>query len=172
MSVNDQLERILKSPPLVSSPSLCRFLRYIVEETLAGRASEIKEHALGLASSIAETISIPGWTRSCACRRATCAAGWPGTTKGPEPTTRSGSNCPRAPTCRCSMTSSGNAPERRRLKQFPKPRTRERRRRAPPGDRPSLALDALGLGDAGAAAAQPGRRARRRRPPALHGGVT
>ena len=37
MSVNDQLARITKSPPLVSSPSLCRFLRYIVEETLAGR---------------------------------------------------------------------------------------------------------------------------------------
>src|SRR4249919_2260714 len=48
MSVNDQLARITKSPPLVSSPSLCRFLRYIVEETLAGRASGIKEQVLGL----------------------------------------------------------------------------------------------------------------------------
>jgi tetratricopeptide (TPR) repeat protein len=48
MSVTAQLERILKSPPLVSSPSLCRFLRYIVEETLAGRESEVKEHTLGV----------------------------------------------------------------------------------------------------------------------------
>jgi tetratricopeptide (TPR) repeat protein len=48
MSVNDQLARITKSPPLVSSPSLCRFLRYIVAETLAGRASGIKEQVLGL----------------------------------------------------------------------------------------------------------------------------
>jgi hypothetical protein len=48
MSVNDQLARITKSPPLVSSPSLCRFLRYVVEETLAGRASGIKEQVLGL----------------------------------------------------------------------------------------------------------------------------
>ena len=48
MSVNDQVARITKSPPLVSSPSLCRFLRYIVEETLAGRASGIKEQVLGL----------------------------------------------------------------------------------------------------------------------------
>lgn len=47
MSVNDQLTRITKSPPLVSSPSLCRFLRYIVGETLAGRASGIKEQVLG-----------------------------------------------------------------------------------------------------------------------------
>uniref|UniRef100_Q01VS7 Tetratricopeptide TPR_2 repeat protein n=1 Tax=Solibacter usitatus (strain Ellin6076) TaxID=234267 RepID=Q01VS7_SOLUE len=48
MPVNEQLERILKSAPLISSPSLCRFLRYIVEETLAGRASEIKEYPLGV----------------------------------------------------------------------------------------------------------------------------
>jgi hypothetical protein len=48
MSVNEQLERILNSAPLVSSPSLCRFLRYVVEETLAGRGAEIKEHPLGV----------------------------------------------------------------------------------------------------------------------------
>jgi len=48
MSVNDQVARITNSPPLVSSPSLCRFLRYIVEETLAGRASGIKEQVLGM----------------------------------------------------------------------------------------------------------------------------
>ncbi len=48
MSVHEQLARITNSPPLVSSPSLCRFLRYIVEETLAGRASGIKEQVLGL----------------------------------------------------------------------------------------------------------------------------
>jgi len=46
--VYDQLTRITNSPPLVSSPSLCRFLRYVVEETLAGRASGIKEQVLGL----------------------------------------------------------------------------------------------------------------------------
>jgi hypothetical protein len=48
MPVNDQVARITQSPPLVSSPSLCRFLRYIVAETLAGRASGIKEQVLGL----------------------------------------------------------------------------------------------------------------------------
>jgi hypothetical protein len=48
MSVNDQVARITNSTPLVSSPSLCRFLRYIVEETLAGRESGIKEQVLGL----------------------------------------------------------------------------------------------------------------------------
>src|SRR5436190_2899049 len=48
MSEIDQLERILKSAPLVSSPSLSRFLRYIVEETLAGRSAAIREYTLGV----------------------------------------------------------------------------------------------------------------------------
>ena len=43
-----QLERMLSRPPLVSSPSLSRLLRYLVEETLAGRAAEINEYALGI----------------------------------------------------------------------------------------------------------------------------
>ena len=48
MSVQDQLTRITESAALASSPSLCRFLRYVVEETLAGREGVIKEHVLGL----------------------------------------------------------------------------------------------------------------------------
>ena len=47
-SVNAQLERMLSRPPLASSPSLTRLLRYLVEETLAGRGSEIKEYNLGV----------------------------------------------------------------------------------------------------------------------------
>ncbi len=46
-SVKAQLERILKSPPLESSPSLCRFLRFVVQETLAGRGGQLKEYSLG-----------------------------------------------------------------------------------------------------------------------------
>lgn len=46
--VTAQLERILKSRPLESSPSLCRFLRYAVEETLAGRSGSLKEYSLGV----------------------------------------------------------------------------------------------------------------------------
>ncbi len=47
-SVIGQLERMLSRPPLVSSPSLSRLLRFLVEETLAGRASEINEYNLGV----------------------------------------------------------------------------------------------------------------------------
>lgn len=46
-SVRAQLERILNHPPLESSPSLCRFLRYVVQETLAGRGGQLKEYSLG-----------------------------------------------------------------------------------------------------------------------------
>jgi len=44
----EELERILRSPVLATSPSLCRFLRYIVEETLAGRNGSIKEYSIGV----------------------------------------------------------------------------------------------------------------------------
>jgi tetratricopeptide (TPR) repeat protein len=43
-----QLNRIVKNPPLESSPSLCRFLRYVVEETVAGRSGSLKEYSLGV----------------------------------------------------------------------------------------------------------------------------
>jgi serine/threonine-protein kinase len=43
-----QLDRIVTGPPLASSPSLCRFLRYVVEETLAGRSGSLKEYSLGV----------------------------------------------------------------------------------------------------------------------------
>jgi hypothetical protein len=48
MSEIEQLERILTSAQLVTSPSLSRFLRYIVEETVAGRSAEIREYTLGV----------------------------------------------------------------------------------------------------------------------------
>src|SRR5947199_7095542 len=46
-AIRAALERIVTSPQLESSPSLCRFLRYVVEETLAGRGGNIKEYSLG-----------------------------------------------------------------------------------------------------------------------------
>jgi hypothetical protein len=42
-----QLEKILESPALGSALSLRRFLRYVVEETLAGRGDVLKEYSLG-----------------------------------------------------------------------------------------------------------------------------
>jgi len=47
-SIGTQLERILSARPLVSSPSLSRLLRYLVEETLAGRGTAINEYSLGV----------------------------------------------------------------------------------------------------------------------------
>src|ERR1043165_7461264 len=46
-SVRAQLERILASPQLEASPSLCRLLRFVVEETLSGQGGSLKEYSLG-----------------------------------------------------------------------------------------------------------------------------
>src|SRR5690349_16315466 len=46
-SVRAQLERILTSPQLEASPSLCRLLRFVVEETLGGQGGSLKEYSLG-----------------------------------------------------------------------------------------------------------------------------
>jgi tetratricopeptide (TPR) repeat protein len=46
-AVRAALEKIVTSAQMESSPSLCRFLRYVVEETLAGRGGMIKEYSLG-----------------------------------------------------------------------------------------------------------------------------
>lgn len=46
--IQSELERILESPWLRDSNALKSFLRYVVEETLAGRQSGLKEYALGL----------------------------------------------------------------------------------------------------------------------------
>ena len=40
--IRDQLELILASQPFIDSPRLAEFLRYVVNETLSGRAGRIK----------------------------------------------------------------------------------------------------------------------------------
>jgi hypothetical protein len=47
MRVKAQLENILSSSELGSAPSLQRFLRHVVEETLAGRGDALKEYCIG-----------------------------------------------------------------------------------------------------------------------------
>ena len=47
-TIRSAVDKAVSSPQLESCPSLCRFLRYVVEETLAGRGGNIKEYSLGL----------------------------------------------------------------------------------------------------------------------------
>ena len=47
MRVKAQLENLLSSGELASAPSLQRFLRHVVEETLAGRGDSLKEYSIG-----------------------------------------------------------------------------------------------------------------------------
>lgn len=46
--IQSALERVVCSASLEHSPQLQRFLRYIVEQTLAGRGSRLKEYVVGL----------------------------------------------------------------------------------------------------------------------------
>ncbi len=46
-AVRRELEKLLASPMLVNSVQLCRFLRYVVEKSLAGEIGAIKENLLG-----------------------------------------------------------------------------------------------------------------------------
>ncbi len=47
-AVQEALERILRSAGFVNSPRMSRFLRFVVEETAAGRAGELKEYVVGV----------------------------------------------------------------------------------------------------------------------------
>jgi TolB-like protein/tetratricopeptide (TPR) repeat protein len=47
--IHAQLERILASANFATAKSSARFLRFVVEETLAGRADQIKEYVVGVA---------------------------------------------------------------------------------------------------------------------------
>jgi TolB-like protein len=47
-AVRAQLDRILTSEPFANAGRLARFLRYIVERTLAGEADQLKEYVLGV----------------------------------------------------------------------------------------------------------------------------
>src|ERR1044071_7026577 len=47
-AVRAQLGRILSSEAFVRSPRMQRFLQFIVEETLAGSASQLCEYAIGI----------------------------------------------------------------------------------------------------------------------------
>lgn len=49
-AIERQLEKILSSQPFAGSERMIRFLRFIVEQTLAGKTSEIKEYTIGMAA--------------------------------------------------------------------------------------------------------------------------
>jgi predicted ATPase len=47
-SVQEQLDRILRSPAFSNAPSLSRFLRYLVREAVEGNAGQSKEYSIGV----------------------------------------------------------------------------------------------------------------------------
>ena len=47
-AIRIELEKTLASNAFVSSPQLCRFLRYVVEQEILGRGEDLKEYTLAL----------------------------------------------------------------------------------------------------------------------------
>ena len=47
-TIEGQLDRILSSPGFLAAPQRSNFLRYVVEETLAGRSSQIKQYTVAV----------------------------------------------------------------------------------------------------------------------------
>src|SRR6476620_9243292 len=47
-AVGSQLNKILSSDAFVHSPQLCRFLRFVVEQEVAGKGAQLKEYILGV----------------------------------------------------------------------------------------------------------------------------
>jgi hypothetical protein len=46
-AVQESLRRVVASAVFANSPRMSRFLRFVVEETVAGRAGDLKEYVLG-----------------------------------------------------------------------------------------------------------------------------
>ena len=82
--VRAQMDRILESPAFHVSPRRRAFLRYLVEETLAGRADGLKGYSVALAVfGRDETFDPPVPTRSCGSKRGACDATSTATTSMP-----------------------------------------------------------------------------------------
>src|SRR6266567_6286128 len=47
-AIRTELEKILSSRIFVQSPQLCRFLRFVVDQELAGQGAQMKEYLLGV----------------------------------------------------------------------------------------------------------------------------
>lgn len=47
-AIREELSRVLASPSFARSPRMSRFLSFVVEETLSGRAAQIKEYVIAL----------------------------------------------------------------------------------------------------------------------------
>ena len=47
-AIRTELEKILSSRAFVQSPQLCQFLRFVVDQELAGQGAQLKEYLLGV----------------------------------------------------------------------------------------------------------------------------
>jgi len=71
--IRAELQRILASGIFATADRMKRFLRFVVEETLAGRAMILTNRASASKSMIATRRSIREWTPLCVWTPAACA---------------------------------------------------------------------------------------------------
>ena len=88
-AIRRQLDRILASPEYHATDKTRAFLRFVVEEKLAGRSHRLKGYTIAVEVFGAARISMRRATRSCASRRDGCAGHSSATTWWPETGTRS-----------------------------------------------------------------------------------
>lgn len=74
-AVRAQLER-LRLQAFAGSAKLFAFLRFVVEEALAGRAATLKEVVIGIELYGSRVDYAPASIRPCGSRRADCGASW------------------------------------------------------------------------------------------------
>src|SRR5258706_14663263 len=74
-AARQQLERVLESPGFARNERLSRFLRFLVERRLEGRAAELKESVIGVEVFGARPDYDPRRDASCAPRPGGCARG-------------------------------------------------------------------------------------------------
>ena len=72
--IREQLQKILDSPAFEASERRKRFLRYVVEEMLAGRADRLKGYSIATAVFDRDDASIRRPTPWCASKRGDCGA--------------------------------------------------------------------------------------------------
>jgi hypothetical protein len=117
--VKNQLQRVLSSPGFVRNERMSRFLRFIVEQQLNGRGSELKESLIGIEVFGRKPGLTLSRTRLSAAKPRGCGRGSPSITPAQAAGTRWSSSCRRRLHTAVSIS------PRRRLSQ-PKPTSRGR----------------------------------------------
>jgi hypothetical protein len=94
-AIRDELERVLSSGDFARSERVSRFLRFLVEQHLAGRGGELKESLIAVELLGRKPDYDPSRIPPFARKGCGCGRGWASTTKAKAAGIRSSSSCRR-----------------------------------------------------------------------------